>query len=99
MENSILHYFLLIVAGLLLGTFFYGGLWLTIQKCVRVKLTALLFLISMLLRTIIVVGGFYFLSSGNIYNLLFCFSGFIIARLIFRIFIPVTGKPLTSGAQ
>ncbi|NLD94688.1 MAG: hypothetical protein GX639_18690 [Fibrobacter sp.] len=99
MENSVLHYMFLIFAGLLLGTFFYGGLLLTIKKCIAVKLSSLLFLISMLVRTLIVVGGFYFLSSGNIYNLLFCFSGFFIARLLFRIFIPVMVKPINSGAQ
>lgn len=99
MENSVLHYMLLILAGLLLGTFFYGGLWFTIKKCVTVKSSSLLFLISMLLRTLIAVGGFYFLSSGNIYKLLFCFSVFFIARLFFRIFIPVMVKPINSGAQ
>lgn len=99
MGNSVLHYIVLIVAGLLLGTFFYGGLWLTIKNCVGAKYSSLLFLISMLLRTLIVAGGFCFLSSGNIYNLLFCFSGFFITRLLFRIFIPVTVKPLTTGAQ
>jgi F1F0 ATPase subunit 2 len=99
MGNNILYYILLIFAGLFLGTFFYGGLWLTIQQGVRVKFSSLLFLVSMLLRTIIVVFGFYFLSSGNIYKLIFCFSGFFITRFLFRIFIPVTGKPLKSGAQ
>lgn len=99
MGNSVLHYILLIFAGLFLGTLFYGGLWFTVKKCVKTKFSSMLFLISMLLRTLIVAGGFCFLSSGNIYNLLFCFSGFFITRLLFRIFIPVTVRPLNSGAQ
>jgi F1F0 ATPase subunit 2 len=99
MGNSALNYILLIFAGLSLGTFFYGGLWLTIKKCVTTKFSSVLFLISMLLRTLIVVGAFYFLSSGNIYKLLVCFTGFFITRLLFRIFVPVTVKSLNPGAQ
>lgn len=99
MGNNLIHYILLIFAGLFLGSFFYGGLWFTIKKCIGTKFSSVLFLISMLLRTLIVASGFCFLSSGDIYKLLFCFSGFFITRLLFRIFIPITVKPLNSGAQ
>ena len=53
------------VTGVLLGTFFFGGLWWTIQKGVSSKQPALLFSFSLVLRTIIALAGFYFVSRGD----------------------------------
>ena len=69
-------------AGILLGTFFFGGLWWTIQKGVSSKRSALLFFVSLLLRTSIAVAGFYFIARGYWVRLLVCLVGFVIARLI-----------------
>ena len=53
------------VMGVLLGTFFYGGLWWTIQKGVSSKQPALLFTGSLVVRTLIALAGFYFVSRGD----------------------------------
>ncbi|MHB1592195.1 MAG: N-ATPase subunit AtpR [Sulfuricella sp.] len=71
-----------LVAGVLLGAFFFGGLWWTVRKAVSSKQPALWFLGSMLLRTCIVLLGFYFVSGGDWKRLLAGLLGFVIARLI-----------------
>ena len=68
------------VMGVLLGTFFYGGLWWTIQKGVSSKQPALLFTGSLAVRTLVALAGFYFVSLGDWRKLLICLLGFIIAR-------------------
>ena len=70
------------VAGALLGGFFFGGLWWTVRKAVSSRQPALWFLGSMLLRTGIVLPGFYVVSGGDWKRLLASLLGFVIARLI-----------------
>jgi F1F0 ATPase subunit 2 len=70
------------VTGVLLGTFFYGGLWWTIQKGVSSKQPALLFTGSLAVRTLVALAGFYFVARGNWHRLLGCFIGFVIARIL-----------------
>ena len=69
-------------AGAGLGIMFFGGLWWTIRKGVSFHRPELWFLFSMLLRTSIVLAGFYFVAAGHWQRLLLCLSGFIVARLI-----------------
>ena len=73
---------LALVAGLLLGAVFFGGLWWTVRKGVSSKRPALLFLGSMLSRTGVVVAGFYVVSDAHWQRLLVCLLGFVIARFI-----------------
>ncbi len=73
---------LALLAGALLGTIFFGGLWWTIQRGVSSKSPAVLFSASFLLRTAIVVAGFYFVSNGNWRRLLACLVGFLLARIL-----------------
>ena len=79
------------MAGLLLGAIFFGGLWWTVRLGVTSKRPALLFLGSMLLRTGVVIVGFYFVSDGHWQRLLACLSGFAIARFIVM---RLTGPPI-----
>lgn len=71
-----------LAAGMLLGTFFFGGLWWTVNKGVSSRRPALWFFGSMLLRTCIVVLGFYFILGDDWKRLLAGLIGFIVARLI-----------------
>jgi len=72
------------VAGLLLGGIFFGGLWWTVHKGMSSRRPALLFFASLLLRTGIVVAGFYFVGRGSgqptWQPLLLCLLGFAVAR-------------------
>ena len=73
---------LALVAGLLLGAMFFGGLWWTVRKGVLSKQPALWFLGSLLLRTGIILAGFYSVSGGHWERLLACLLGFVMARFI-----------------
>ena len=48
-----------LVAGVLLGAFFFGGLWWTVRKGLSSNRAALWFLGSLLLRMSVTLTGFY----------------------------------------
>lgn len=80
--NTIVLPFLAFVAGLFLGTFFFGGLWFTVRKGVASKNPALLFLGSFVLRMSVTLAGFYFAGGGNLVRFATCLAGFLVARLV-----------------
>ena len=80
-----------LVAGVLLGAIFFGGLWWTVRKGVSFKHPAAWFLGSLLLRTGIVLAGFYVVADGHWDRLLAGLLGLIIARFIVTGF---TGSPV-----
>ena len=92
--NDLLILSLAVVAGLLLGMIFFGGLWWTVRKGVFSKSPALWFLGSMLLRMGIVLAGFYFVGLGVWERLVVCLLGFIIARIIVM---RLTRTPIDHG--
>ena len=73
---------LALLAGFLLGVFFFGGLWWTVQKGITSENPALWFLGSLLLRTGLILAGVYFVSQGHWSRLAVCLLGFVIARVI-----------------
>jgi len=85
-----------LVAGLLLGTIFFGGLWWTVRKGLSSKQPALWFFGSSLLRTGTALVGFYFASGGHWERLLICLVGFVIAR---RIVMRLTRPPAEGQNQ
>ena len=80
--NEVLTMLFALLEGALLGVFFFTGLWWTVRKLESAKQVALLFLGSMLLRTSVVILGFYFIVGDNWQRLLAGLLGFIIARII-----------------
>jgi F1F0 ATPase subunit 2 len=73
---------LALLAGALLGAIFFGGLWWTIQQGLTSERPALWFLGSLLLRTCLILAGFYWVSQGLWSRLVACLIGFLIARFI-----------------
>lgn len=71
-----------LLAGTLLGAFFFGGLWVTVHKGVTSEMPALWFLGSLLLRIGIILAGFYFFSRGHWSRLVACLLGFLVARVL-----------------
>ena len=69
------------VGGCMLGVFFYGGLWWTVRHGVASKRPAVWFFGSLLLRTSIVLPGFYFVAGGYGERLLLCILGFLMAQI------------------
>jgi F1F0 ATPase subunit 2 len=94
--NEVLNLIPALVAGFLLGAFFFGGLWWTVQKGLSSKRPALWFLGSLLLRTGTAVAGFYFASGGRWERLLVCLLGFFIMR---RIVLRLTRLPEEDSNQ
>ena len=92
--NDFLLLALALVAGLVLGAIFFGGLWWTVRKGVSGKSRALWFPVSMLLRMSIVLVGFYFVGQGDWQLLVTCLLGFIIARIIVM---RLTRTPIEHG--
>jgi F1F0 ATPase subunit 2 len=85
--------------GLLLGAFFFGGLWWTIRRGVASNSPAVWFLGSLLLRTSAVVAGLYFVAHGDWRRLLCCLLGFLTARTaILRYGTALKVTPLTVKA-
>jgi F1F0 ATPase subunit 2 len=70
------------IAGASLGAFLLGGLWWTVQKGVSSESPALWFLGSLLLRTGLVLAGFYFVAQAHWSRLAACLLGFVIARVV-----------------
>ncbi len=71
-----------LIAGIVLGTLFFGGLWLTVKKAVGSNYAALWVSVSSLIRTIIALAGFYFVAEGSWQKFLACLLGFVTARFI-----------------
>ena len=69
-----------LVSGALLGAIFFGGLWWTIRLGLSSTRPSLWFFGSMLLRTGIVLSGFYFVQGDSWMRLLAGLLGFVIAR-------------------
>jgi F1F0 ATPase subunit 2 len=82
MMDETLSLVLSLVAGILLGAIFFGGLWWTVQKVVSSNRSTLWFFVSLLMRTSILLAGFYFIAHGHWERLLMCLLGFVVARPI-----------------
>lgn len=80
--NELMQIVMVLLSGMLLGALFFGGLWWTVQNGLSARQPALWFGASLLLRTVIVLAGFYFVAGSDWKRLLLCLLGFIIARSI-----------------
>jgi F1F0 ATPase subunit 2 len=80
--SETLNLVLALLTGVLLGAIFFGGLWWTVRKSFSSQQPALWFLGSSLLRTALVLAGFYFIALGHWQRLLLSLLGFAMARLV-----------------
>lgn len=71
-----------LIAGFATGTFFFGGLWFTVQKGMTAKVPALWFVISFMIRVAVTLISFYYADAGMWQRLLLCLAGFLIARIV-----------------
>jgi len=70
-----------LLAGVLLGMIFYGGLWWTVRRGVSSKSLNVWLIVSFPFRAIVAVSGFYLVSRRDWRSLLVCLLGFLIARI------------------
>ena len=80
--NELLSLALAWLAGATLGGVFFGGLWWTVQKAITSEQPAIWFLGSLLLRTCLILTGFYLVAEGHWSRLVACLLGFLAARLL-----------------
>ena len=71
---------LALFAGAGFGTFYFAGLWWTVRKLPSAQNPSLLSLGSFLLRTAVVLAGFYLAMGGQWDRLAACLVGFMTAR-------------------
>jgi F1F0 ATPase subunit 2 len=88
-------YYFSAMTGMLLGLVYYGGLWYTTRYVVRVAVTGaqpvawlkspqLVVFLSLVIRTGLVLGGFFWTMQGQWQRMLFALAGFIIARILVK---------------
>ncbi|MGK2897459.1 MAG: N-ATPase subunit AtpR [Burkholderiaceae bacterium] len=86
-----------LLAGGLLGVVFFGGLWWTVRRGALSPTPARWFFGSLVLRTAIVLAGFYAVGAGQPVRLGLCLLGFLLARAIVlrvtRLAAAVIGSP------
>jgi len=81
MMSRFLPLMLAAVAGMGLGLFYFGGLWLTVQRLPACRRPGSLVLASFLARTAVILVGFYLVMDGRWEPVLACLLGFIMVRL------------------
>jgi F1F0 ATPase subunit 2 len=72
-----------VLAGILFGVIYFGGLWLTIQKMGQMDRPILLLTGSFIVRLALVLVGFYLVSNGRIELLGVSLVAFFVTRFIF----------------
>ncbi|MDA3852440.1 MAG: hypothetical protein PF447_14395 [Spirochaetaceae bacterium] len=75
-----------LMVGLLLGAFFFGGLFWTIKRGLSSQRPTFWFLGSWLIRISVATLVFYFISEGRWERLLICLGGFLTARFVLNQF-------------
>lgn len=72
--------FLALAAGLVLGVAFFGGLWWTVARVTSGRGAAWLLPLSSLVRTALVLAGFWLVAQGQPLRLAACVGGWLLAR-------------------
>jgi len=94
MDSTPLALALSALAGIVLGTLYFGGLWLTITRMRASKSPGIFLAISFLLRTVLVIGGFYLITDGKLERLAVAMLAFFVTRFVFiRYFSPERSEP------
>ena len=82
MNSSAIDLSIAAFAGLALGLFYFGGLWLTVRRIACGTRPALLMLGSFVVRLLVTLCGFYLVMDGRWERLLACLSGFLVTRFV-----------------
>lgn len=82
MSSSALSLSLAVLAGLALGLFYFGGLWLTVRRLTSSKRPGVLMLGSFAVRLSLTLCGFYLVMDGSWERILACMAGFLVTRFV-----------------
>ncbi len=88
------------LAGAVLGAFFFGGLWWTVQRSLTSDRSLLWHFGGVLLRMAVTLVGFYAVGAGQWQRLVACLVGFVVARaIVFRMTRRHTRAPATHAQE
>ena len=80
-----------LLAGACFGVVFFGGLWWTVRRAAASPVPARWFLGSLVLRTTMVLAGFFAVGAGQPLRIGLCLLGFLLARaIVLRVTRPTT---------
>lgn len=82
MVMSILSISITFIAGIILGLFYFGGLWITVRQLPTTIYPVRLFIVSFLGRIVVTMFGFYLIMDGQWQRILIGLGGFTLARII-----------------
>lgn len=71
-----------LVVGVLLGGFFFGGLWWTVRYKIRSPNVVAWLLGGLIVRITVVMVGFLLVASGRWERILVCLAGFVMSRML-----------------
>lgn len=80
MNSCLVQLFVSVLAGLALGLFYFGGLWLTVRKISCSRCPGLRMFGSFLVRLLVTLCGLYLVMDGSWERLLACLCGFLVVR-------------------
>lgn len=69
------------LAGLILGAIYFGGLWFSLSRLLPLKHASAWLMLSFLIRNLIVLFGFYWTMDGRWERLVVAFLGFTLVRV------------------
>lgn len=86
-----MNYAIALAAGVLIGLFYYGGLWFTVRGLLSSRHPVMLTLSSFWLRTVLVLAAFLLVMQGRWQNAVACLAGFAAGRMIVSLLLPRCG--------
>ncbi len=72
-----------LAAGVAIGCFHFGGLWLTVNRVIDGKSRPMLFFASFVGRSLVTLAAIYFATGGQWVRVLFCVAGMLLSRRFF----------------
>jgi F1F0 ATPase subunit 2 len=79
-NTAAINLILAVLAGLALGLFYFGGLWLTIRRIASSRRPGMLMLAGFVIRLLVTLCGFYLVMNGRWERILACLVGFLAIR-------------------
>lgn len=79
-ESMAFHISIAFAGGLILGLFYFGTLWLIVQRLARVRKPGLVTLGGFVVRTSLTLAGFFIVMGGHWERAFACMIGFVAMR-------------------
>lgn len=80
--NEVINLLPALIAGIILGILFFGGLWFTVRFGLSSNKGSLIFIGSFIIRMAIILLGFYYVGADDWQKMLMCLGGFLFARIV-----------------